>query len=120
MSFFFPSNRRFWERVKEKQSKHHLQSFSRTFDDLGGSENTLFANNGTHGPSYKMIVDFGLQKRFVTIAGGVSGDPLSSTYDQYLKNWRQKAYKEVNLFEPSYMDRSKFWKVNLRGGENVD
>jgi penicillin amidase len=54
----------------------------------GGAGESIFANKGQHGPTWKMIVTFEDQPRAWTMMpGGQSGDPASRHYDDLLEPW---------------------------------
>jgi penicillin amidase len=62
-----------------------------------GMEHTIFANNGNHGPAWKMVVALGPKPRaWGVYPGGQSGDPASPNYDQFLQSWRTGQMHEIN------------------------
>lgn len=63
-----------------------------------GVDWTLFANQGKHGPVWKMVVALGPKPRAWSLyPGGQSGDPTSRHYDDFLEPWRAGRMKEVSF-----------------------
>ena len=63
-----------------------------------GMEHAIFANSGTHGPVWKMVVAVGPQPRaWGVYPGGQSGDPFSAHYDDFLAAWRKGEMKELEF-----------------------
>ena len=61
-----------------------------------GSEHTIFANHGAHGPAWKVVVALGPKpKAWGIYPGGQSGDPTSPFYDNFLEPWRKNEMKEI-------------------------
>lgn len=62
-----------------------------------GQEHTIFANNGSHGPVWKLVVALGRDKprAWGVYPGGQSGDPTSAYYDNFLQTWRAGELKEL-------------------------
>lgn len=68
-----------------------------------GMGQAVFANTGTQGPAWKMVVALGPQPRaWGVLPGGQSGDPTSPYYDSDLENWTQNRFRLLN-----YMSTSK-------------
>ncbi len=64
----------------------------------GGVGDSIFANKGKHGPTWKMIVTFEDKPRAWTmIPGGQSGDPSSPRYDDLLESWARAEMHEVKF-----------------------
>ena len=68
-----------------------------------GMEQTIFANQGAHGPVWKMVVALGEKPRAWGIfPGGESGDPRSPYYDNFLSAWSKNQLKPlVYLLAPT-------------------
>ncbi|MBC3540724.1 penicillin acylase family protein [Rufibacter sediminis] len=55
----------------------------------GGSANSINALNGSHGPSWRMVVQMGPQlQAWGVYPGGQSGNPGSRFYDNLLNDWQ--------------------------------
>ena len=82
-----------------------------------GVGESIFANRGTHGPVWKMVVALGSKPQAWAIyPGGQSGDPASAHYDDFLQSWRMNQLKEVNFMtSPTDTDKRKFKTVTLDG-----
>lgn len=66
----------------------------------GGSNDSIFANKGHHGPTWKMVVSMETPpKAWAMIPGGKSGDPSSPDYDGVLNEWGEGKMKRVH-FKP--------------------
>ncbi len=63
----------------------------------GGNNGIINATNGTHGPSWRMIVDEGAMKGYVVYPGGQSGNPGSKFYDNMVSSWARGEYFEANF-----------------------
>ncbi len=82
-----------WNERRPTRFQHvsRLPGFGLRVASVPGAEDTVFSNRGDHGPSWKMVVTFvGAQpKAWFNYPGGVSGDPASRAYDQYVSNWAE-------------------------------
>jgi penicillin amidase len=59
---------------------------------------SIFANKGLHGPTWKMIVTFEDRPRaWAMIPGGQSGDPSSLNYDNQLETWARGEMRAVKF-----------------------
>lgn len=80
-----------WNERRPTRLQHvsRLPGFGQRVEQAPGAEDTIFANRGDHGPSWKMVVSFprGRPKTWFTFPGGVSGDPASRHYDHYISTW---------------------------------
>ncbi|GAA4310622.1 penicillin acylase family protein [Nibribacter koreensis] len=73
----------------------------------GGSANSINALNGSHGPSWRMVVEMGPQvKAYGVYPGGQSGNPGSKFYDNLIEDWRLGKLHEL-LFLKSAEDRKE-------------
>ena len=86
------------------------------FSAPGVGEN-IFANKGSHGPVWKMVVALGPKPTAWSIyPGGQSGDPASPHYDNFLEPWRKNELKPVIFLESAGDSNArKFKSVYLNG-----
>jgi penicillin amidase len=63
----------------------------------GGNRGIINATSATHGPSWKMVVDFGDSKAYCVYPGGESGNPGSKFYDNMIDTWAKGQYYTVEL-----------------------
>ena len=79
-----------------------FKAFSSSRIDAKGSKGSVNALGSTAGPSWRMIVQLGINpKAFVVYPGGQSGNPGSFYYDSFLDTW-----SNGKLYEAFYMTRS--------------
>ncbi|MEX2603521.1 MAG: penicillin acylase family protein [Gracilimonas sp.] len=65
-----------------------------------GAAEAINAVRGTHGPSWRMIVELGPDvKGWGVYPGGQSGNPGSSKYDSMLEDWRTGNLFELNFLQ---------------------
>ncbi|OGU09559.1 MAG: hypothetical protein A2W29_06500, partial [Gemmatimonadetes bacterium RBG_16_66_8] len=81
-----------WDRVQHANVLHLLEipSFSALGLPIQGGPGTLnpSSGRGTHGASWRMVVELGPQVRaWGTYPGGQSGNPLSRRYDDRIAKW---------------------------------
>lgn len=81
-----------WDRVHHANVFHLLRIpvFSALDLPIQGGPNTLnpSSGRGTHGASWRMVVELGAEVRaWGTYPGGQSGNPLSRRYDDRLNRW---------------------------------
>jgi len=63
---------------------------------MDGVDYSILANQGHHGPVWKMVVALGPKPRaWAVYPGGQSGDPTSPYFDNFLEPWRRGQMKEV-------------------------
>lgn len=96
---------------------HHLSpqldAFSRMNVYCGGNRGIVNATSHDHGPSWRMIVDFGEMKGYCLYPGGESGNPGSKFYDNMVDTWAKGDYY-VAKFEPkAQLDRDKLYKITF-------
>ncbi len=64
-----------------------------------GSSEAINATRGTHGPSWRMVVEVGPEVRgYGVYPGGQSGNPGSKSYTEFIETWRTG-----NLFELKFL-----------------
>lgn len=81
-----------------------------------GSAEAINAIRGTHGPSWRMIVELGPEvKGWGIYPGGQSGNPGSPNYDSMVDPWRSGELFELNFLkeEPSEL----YYKIEMNPGE---
>jgi penicillin amidase len=81
-----------WERTRHANIYHLLRipAFSRLDIPVQAGPGTLApsSGDGTHGPSWRMVVELGDEVRaWGTYPGGQSGNPVSSRYADRLRKW---------------------------------
>ncbi len=63
-----------------------------------GVENAIFANTGSHGPVWKVVVAVGAKPLAYGIyPGGQSGDPMSPHFQDFLDSWQKNEMKKLNF-----------------------
>ncbi len=63
---------------------------------VGGSSNSPNAISGSHGPSWRMVVELGEEvKAWAVYPGGQSGNPGSKYYDNMVSTWVNGKYNEL-------------------------
>lgn len=81
-----------WAKVRNARINHLLRiaPFSRLGVPVQGGSGTLWPStgSGTHGPSWRMVVEMGPTVRgWGTYPGGQSGNPFSKRYDNRVQQW---------------------------------
>lgn len=81
-----------WDKIRTARINHllRLAPFSRTRVPVQGGTSTLWpsSGSGTHGPSWRMVVEMGPKVRgWATYPGGQSGNPFSKRYDNRVQQW---------------------------------
>ncbi len=63
----------------------------------GGGPESINAIYGSHGPSWRMVVELDPDgvRGYGVYPGGQSGNPLSSTYDEFVETWRNGELYEL-------------------------
>ncbi|HBQ60527.1 MAG TPA: penicillin acylase family protein, partial [Balneolaceae bacterium] len=81
-----------------------------------GAAEAINAVRGTHGPSWRMVVELGPEvKGWGVYPGGQSGNPGSSSYDDMVEEWRTGQLFELNFMrsEPA----NYLYKFEMTGEE---
>ena len=91
-----------WDQVRFANIGHllRLPSLSASKIPAGGGSGTLSpsSGSGTHGPSWRMVVDLGPEIRaWSTYPGGQSGNPASSRYRDRIDEWSRGELEEVRF-----------------------
>lgn len=78
------------------QSDSHIPGLGSGEFPAAGATNTIFANQGIHGPVWKLVVALGPKPQaWGMYPGGQSGDPFSRHYDDTMDDWRAGRMKEL-------------------------
>lgn len=65
-----------------------------------GASDAINATNGTHGPSWRMVVEVGPEVRgYGVYPGGQSGNPGSKNYDEFIEPWRTGQLFELRFLK---------------------
>lgn len=103
-----------WGKTRNTEIKHvgMIPQFGINNLRVSGSYNTVNANRGTHGPSWKMIVELGDSiNAYGIYPGGQTGNPGSERYSEFVKDWSlNKYYKLVYLNIESFESGEKIEK----------
>jgi penicillin amidase len=89
-----------WARYRPTHLDHTSKIPGLGHDDLmaGGMEHAIFANTGSHGPVWKMVVAVGPRPRaWGVYPGGQSGDPFSPNFENFLSAWAKGEMKELEF-----------------------
>jgi penicillin amidase len=91
-----------WDRIRFANIGHllRLPALSATNIPVQGGPSTLApsSGSGSHGPSWRMVVDLGPQIRaWTTYPGGQSGNPLSDRYRDRIAGWSRGELDEVRF-----------------------
>jgi penicillin amidase len=93
-----------WSTYQPTTLKHlaRLPGFSLENLKVAGQAQALFANTGTHGPDWKMVVALGPQPRaWFIYPGGQAGDPTSRYYQTFVSEWATSSLREMNFYTES-------------------
>jgi penicillin amidase len=85
-----------------------------------GMEHAIFANSGTHGPVWKLVVAVNPSKprAWGVYPGGQSGDPFSPHYEDFLGAWRRGEMKELQFMNaPADSDTRRLGQMSLEVGQ---
>ncbi len=98
-------------------SKDKLLPLDRTKLHVGGSGDIINAVNGSHGPSWRMIVQLGaVTDAYGVFPGGESGNPGSKFYDNFIDNWVNGKYYTLWFMHASdKSDQKVKWVMNFSG-----
>jgi len=94
---------------------HHispaLDAFSRMDVYCGGNRGIVNATSHEHGPSWRMIVDFGDMKAYCLYPGGQSGNPGSKYYDNMIDKWANGEYYVAKFEAKEKIEKEKLYKI---------
>ena len=87
-----------WYKFNNVRVTHlaRLAPFSRSGFSANGGRNSINANHGTHGPSWRMVVSLTPETEAWGIyPGGQSGNPASKYYDDFIPDWSAEKYYKL-------------------------
>lgn len=93
-----------WSKYQETYVQHsgRIPGLGRRNLQTGGSAESIFANKGGHGPTWKMVVTFeDTPRAWFMIPGGQSGDPGSVEYDRHLTEWGTGKMRQAQFLKRS-------------------
>lgn len=103
-------NRLEWGAFKDGAVSHLLKipSFSRLHILGGGGENIINAFKGTHGPSWRMVVELTDDTNaYGVYPGGQNGNPGSKYYDSFIDSWVNGKYYKLEIIPKQNMQKHK-------------
>ncbi|MFN8276975.1 MAG: penicillin acylase family protein [Chitinophagales bacterium] len=105
-----------WGQHKATGIRHlaKLDAFSKLNVICGGNRGIVNATNSTHGPSWRMIVDFGNNTAHCLFPGGESGNPGSRFYDNMIDKWARGEYYEARITEKEKVKSLFTMRVNSK------
>ncbi|MFN1834996.1 penicillin acylase family protein [Balneola sp. MJW-20] len=104
-----------WGRVIDMDIDHLANIPGMGAQDLSvsGSPESINANNGNAGPSWRMVVEVGPEvKGYGVYPGGPSGNPGSPLYDSMVETWRTGGLFELNFYKSEPADYS--YSISLK------
>lgn len=103
-------NRLEWGAYKDGAVTHLLKipSLSRLHVLGGGGENIINAFKGTHGPSWRMVVELTDNiNAYGVYPGGQNGNPGSKYYDSFIDSWVAGRYYRLEISPKQNMQKRK-------------
>ena len=99
------------------KSKKDLLPFARAGLHVGGWGDIVNAVKGSHGPSWRMIVQMSSPtEAYGVYPGGQSGNPGSRFYDNYLDQWVQGKYNKLWFMrDGDRTDKNVKWVMKFKG-----
>lgn len=91
-----------WSKYQETYVQHsgRIPGLGRRNLQTGGTAESVFANKGGHGPTWKMVVTFeDTPRAWFMIPGGQSGDPGSVEYERHLAEWSAGKMRPAQFFK---------------------
>lgn len=95
-----------WWQYKDTEIPHltNIPALGRYHIQTGGNKHIVNATWKNWAPSWRMIVEM-IKNRpvaYVNYPGGISGNPASPHYDNFINSWAKYQYRKVELsFKPS-------------------
>ncbi len=90
-----------WYNAKNTSVNHLLKLPAFSYDHMktGGWGNAVNAMKGTHGPSWRLVVQMGKEiEAYGVYPGGQSGNPGSKYYATFLQYWADGNYYRLQFF----------------------
>jgi penicillin amidase len=91
-----------WGSVQGTQIDHliKIKPFGGDLKRMGGSEDTVNANAGNHGPSWRHIARLGESfELLVNYPGGQPGNPFDPNYRGFVEDWSEGVYRKAVYFD---------------------
>ena len=100
------------------KSKKDLLPFARTNLHIGGNGDIVNAVKGSHGPSWRMIVQLSNPTvAYGVYPGGQSGNPGSKFYDNFVDSWVEGKYNKLwYMREGDRTDKNIRWTMKFSKG----
>lgn len=100
------------------KSKKDLLPFARTNLHIGGNGDIVNAVKGSHGPSWRMIVQLSNPTvAYGVYPGGQSGNPGSKFYDNFVNSWVEGKYNKLWFMrEGDRTDKNIRWTMKFSKG----
>lgn len=106
-----------WGEFKGTQIPHlgRVPGLGSGYVSVGGYADAINAIKGTHGPSWRMIVQLGPEiEAWGVYPGGQSGHPGSTHYDDMIETWRKGTYYRLHFMrgpEDKQLENSVEWRL---------
>jgi penicillin amidase len=85
---------------------------------VGGYTDAINSIKGSHGPSWRMVVQLGPQiEAWGVYPGGQSGDPGSPHYDDMIEKWRKGEYYKLHFLrgpQDAALETSVEWQLKAK------
>jgi penicillin amidase len=108
-----------WARFKNPTVYHLLKEslmpFARRGLNIGGNGNIINAVTHSHGPSWRMVAQLGMQtEAYGVYPGGQSGNPGSKHYDDFINTWTRGEYFTLWVMKASdATDKKVKWTMKF-------
>jgi penicillin amidase len=103
-----------WDNFNNVRVTHlaRLVPFSRSGFTANGGRNSINANHGTHGPSWRMVVSLTPETEAWGIyPGGQSGNPSSKHYDDFIPDWSAEKYYKLWVMKANEVTNKRIQSV---------
>ncbi len=108
-----------WSAYRPVDVRHlaHIDAFGDLGVAAGGCGDCVNAMKGTHGPSWRMVVEMAGEPRGYGIyPGGQSGNPGSPHYDEFISDWAAGRHYDLDyLDDPGSAGKEAAYRLQLRG-----
>jgi penicillin G amidase len=94
-----------------------LKPFARQGLNVGGDGNIINAIKGSHGPSWRMVVQLSTTtEAYGVYPGGQSGNPGSKFYDNFVDSWTDGKYNKLwYMRDGDKTDKNIMWVMKFNG-----